>query len=89
MTLVETRVFRPIDKLVHADPDYWPTFRLHSVRIFPHGKAKSKYARCVSLLDASAENPVCVVGQLEEVEEENLDRGTIHSRLEQLTGRVG
>ena len=72
--LVETRVIRPIDKLVHADADYWPTFELQNVKILPRRKVKSRYARCVSLLDASAENPMCVFGELEEVEEQNLDR---------------
>ena len=76
MILTESQVFRTIDKLVHTDPDYWPTFQLRNVKILPHGKAKSRYARCVSLFDASIDHPVCAVGEIEQVDEDNLDRGT-------------
>lgn len=74
MILTESQVFRTIDKLVHTDPDYWPTFQLRNVKILPHGKAKSRYARCVSLFDASIDHPVCAVGEIEQVDEDNLDR---------------
>ena len=76
MILPESRVLRPIDKLVHTDPDYWPSFQLRQVKVVPHGKLKSKYARCVNLLTASSSEPLSVVGELEQVDNDNLDRGT-------------
>lgn len=67
----------PEDKILHpkdanlASTDDWPTFTISHVKVISqHNK------ELVSLLSANKENPVKVIGWLEEVEDDQLSLGT-------------
>ena len=68
-TLAEERVLRPLDP-VPEDVNEWPDFVLTEVKVFFRGKA-----RYASILDAADTSPLCVVGILASLDEEQLDRG--------------
>jgi hypothetical protein len=57
-TLSEERVLKPLDP-VPDDVNEWPDFALREAKIFFQGKA-----RYADLLQASNETPLCVLGEL-------------------------
>lgn len=65
MTSREESVLAPRSRSVGKENDDWEIFCLYDVKILFPGKA-----RYANLLGASDENPVQVVGSLEEVEED-------------------
>jgi hypothetical protein len=68
-TLAEERVLRVLDP-VPDDVNEWPDFALKDAKIFYQGKG-----RYASLLEASEGTPLCVVGVLTSVEDDQLDLG--------------
>ena len=68
-TLAEERVLRPLDP-VPEDVNEWPDFALTDVKIFYQGKG-----RYASLLEASETTPLCVVGTLVTVDDDQSDLG--------------
>lgn len=57
-TLPEDRVLKPLDP-VPDDVNEWPEFVLKEAKIFHQGKG-----RYADLLQASRETPLCVLGEL-------------------------
>jgi len=70
-TLPEERVLKPLDP-VPNDVNDWPDFALRETKIFYQGKG-----RYADLLQASEETPLCVVGELMPLddEQEHIGRG--------------
>jgi hypothetical protein len=66
-TLAEERVLRLLDP-VPDDVNEWPDFALTDAKIFYQGKG-----RYASLLEASEDTPLCVVGVLAPVEDDQMD----------------
>lgn len=68
-TLPESSVLKPLDPVPH-DVNDWPDFALRDVKIFYQGKG-----RYADLLEASEDVPLCVLGELmplDDEEQENL-----------------
>jgi len=63
-TFPEDHVLKPLDP-VPEDVNEWPDFALREVKIFYQGK--SRYA---DLLEASEDTPLCVVGELIPLDDE-------------------
>lgn len=70
-TFPEDRVLQALDP-VPDDVNEWPDFSLTNVKIFYQGK--SRYA---DLLEASDITPLCVVGELIPLEDEQEHLGTV------------
>ena len=68
-TLAEERVLRALNP-IPDDVNEWPDFALTDAKVFYQGK--SRYA---SLLEASESTPLCVVGVLASVEDDQLNLG--------------
>jgi hypothetical protein len=68
-TLAEERVLRVLDP-VPDDVNEWPDFALTGAKVFYQGKG-----RYASLLEASEDTPLCVVGVLSSLEDDQLDLG--------------
>jgi hypothetical protein len=68
-TLAEERVLRVLDP-VPEDVNEWPDFALTDAKIFYQGKG-----RYASLLEASENTPLCVVGVLGSVEDDQMGLG--------------
>lgn len=68
-TYTEDRVLQPLDP-PPADVNAWPDFALTEVKIFYQGTGK--YA---DLLEASEDVPLCVLGELAPLDEEQQERG--------------
>lgn len=63
-TYPEERVLKPLDP-VPEDVNDWPDFALREVKIFHQGKG-----RYADLLEASDEDPLCVLGELMPLDDE-------------------
>lgn len=78
-TLPEERVLKPLDP-IPDDVNEWPDFILRDAKIFYQGKG-----RYADLLQASEETPLCVVGELMPLEDEQEDLALIenptHARI--------
>jgi len=74
-TLAEERVLKPLDP-VPEDVNDWPDFSLRDVKVFYQGKG-----RYASLLESSEDTPLCIVGILTPVDEEQQDLGPSVSSL--------
>ena len=70
-TLPEERVLK-IQNPVPEDVNDWPDFTLREAKVFPQGK--SRYA---DLLEASADFPLCVIGELEPVDDDQEHLGIL------------
>ena len=68
-TFSEDRVLQPLDP-VPDDVNDWPDFSLREVKIFYQGKG-----RYADLLEASDATPVCVLGELVPLEDEQQHLG--------------
>lgn len=68
-THIEDRVLQPLDP-PSEDVNEWPDFSLTEVKIFYQGTGK--YA---DLLEASEKVPLCVLGELAPLDEEQQERG--------------
>ena len=68
-TLPEERVLKSLDP-VPEDSNVWPDFQLREVKVFYQGKG-----RYADLLEASEENPLCVVGELMPLDDEQEQLG--------------
>lgn len=68
-TLAEERVLRVLDP-VPDDVNEWPDFALTGAKVFYQGKG-----RYASLLEASEDTPLCVVGVLSSLEDDQLGLG--------------
>jgi len=68
-TLAEERVLQVQDP-VPDDVNKWPDFALTDAKVFYQGKG-----RYASLLEASEDTPLCVVGVLSSLEDDQLDLG--------------
>ncbi|RMZ84715.1 hypothetical protein DV737_g925, partial [Chaetothyriales sp. CBS 132003] len=78
-TYAEDRVLRPLDP-VPEDVNEWPDFALREVKVFYQGKG-----RYADLLEASADTPICVLGELmpldDEVEHLALIDNPVYARI--------
>ena len=79
-TLPEERVLKVLDP-VPDDVNEWPDFALIDAKVFYQGKG-----RYASLLDASESTPLCVVGVLASVEDDQLDLGEVQTLQAQHAG---
>jgi len=70
-TLAEERVLQILDP-VPEDVNDWPDFSLTEVKIFYQGKG-----RYADLLEASEDTPLCVLGELVPLEDEQADLGSL------------
>lgn len=68
-TLAEERVLRALSP-IPDDVNEWPDFALTDAKVFYQGKG-----RYASLLEASESTPLCVVGVLASVEDDQLNLG--------------
>ena len=68
-TFPEHRVLRTLEP-VPEDVNEWPDFTLHGVKIFYQGKG-----RYADLLEASDATPVCVLGELVPLEDDQQQLG--------------
>lgn len=70
-TLPESRVLKPLDP-IPLDVNEWPDFSLREVKIFYQGKG-----RYADLLEASENVPLCVLGELMPLDDEQEHLGEI------------
>ena len=68
-TLAEERVLRPLNP-IPADVNEWPDFVLTEAKVFYQGKG-----RYASLLEATKNTPLCVVGVLAPLEDDQVNLG--------------
>jgi hypothetical protein len=66
-TLAEDRVLKPLDP-PPGDENEWPAFGLREAKIFYQGKG-----RYADLLEASDETPLCVLGELMPLDDDQDD----------------
>lgn len=69
-TLPEYRVLKPLDP-IPDDVNEWPDFHLREAKIFYQGKG-----RYADLLEASEDVPLCVLGELMPLDDEQDHLGT-------------
>lgn len=74
-TYPEERVLKPLDP-VPDDVNEWPDFALREAKIFHQGKG-----RYADLLQASQDTPLCVLGELMPLDDEQEHLG-MFARLE-------
>ena len=81
-TLPEERVLKPLDP-VPDDVNEWPDFALREGKIFYQGKG-----RYADLLEASEEIPLCVLGELMPLDDEQDHLGMSPSSKIYLDGKA-
>ena len=69
-TWAEERVLKPLEP-IPDDVNDWPDFSLREVKIFHQGKG-----RYADLLEAADDVPLCVLGELMPLDDEQEDLGT-------------
>ena len=80
-TLAEERVLQTLDP-IPDDVNDWPDFTLTDAKIFYQGKG-----RYACLLEASKDAPLCVVGLLAPIDDDQLHLGKIFLLLRRLKAR--